>query len=96
MPKEYFRIKLKYYLLTVGWFVSTFAIGLFMEEKNINFLLAIIFVIFFIFGLWTINLRCPKCSQPILLYPFRAFYFKTLTWNPIVPDNCWKCGHEFR
>lgn len=96
MSKEYFRIKKKYYLLTVGWFVSTFTVCLLLKVINEVYVLAIILVLFFSFGSWITNLRCPKCSQPILLYPSRAFYFKTITWNPIVPGNCWKCGHEFR
>ena len=46
----------------------------------------------FLLGGYTMLLRCPKCSKPVLHNTVEIFGIKFNLWTSWIPKQCSKCG----
>jgi len=91
-----FVIRKKHYLLLFSVFIFELLFIYLALVYTVLFLIPALFL-FFSYGFWVQNIKCPRCKKPIYLnpLPFESigkFYIWTLPW---LPANCTKCGLDF-
>ena len=48
----------------------------------------------FVFGIYLLSLRCPKCGRRVVKNELHVPGFRTLIWNPFPRKHCSKCGSD--
>jgi hypothetical protein len=84
------KIRTKYRLLILLWFVCGSILILSTIYVSGNFLILLIFFQLLV-GVYSMLLRCPNCGKPVLMKGEKWPYSYWTIW---IPENCTKCREK--
>jgi hypothetical protein len=90
-----FVIRKKHYLLLFSVFIFELLFSYLALIYTELFLIPAL-ILFFSYGFWAQNIKCPRCKKPIYLnpLPFESIG-EVFVWTPWLPANCSECGLDF-
>lgn len=87
------KLRTKFRVAICIWFIGGPILILLTMYVSELFLIPLIGLLFLLGG-YTMLLRCPKCSKPVLYNLIEIFGIKMNVWTSWIPKQCSQCGTE--